>query len=279
MTWKNKNLLFCWLLVGLTTAGCGADQRDTVYVLAAASTKEVVDEAARRFEQAHPNVRILISTGPTNTLARQIQSGAPADVFVSASAVWSDAVKRQFPRAQSVDLTSNRLVLVVPKRSDVKITEPVDLTSPAVKRIAIAGEKVPAGMYSEQCLRSLEIFETLVAEKRLLRGRDVRSVLAYVHRGEVDAGMVYATDARLSDQVRIICSIDTHLHRPIVYSATLMSSSLSQENRSEGDLAFFEFLQTAETKAILKQHGFSELSSDPRIGALHLQCAAEITVR
>ena len=222
-------------------------------------------EAADRFEQTHPNARILISTGPTNALARQILLGAPADILVSANDVRTDTVVDQFPRSQSIALTGNRLVLITPKQDIAGVSNPADLAAPNVTRIAIAGERVPAGVYSQQSLRWLGIFDTLVAENRLVRGRDVRSVLAYVHRAEVDAGIVYATDARLSDQVRIVCPLAPESHDLIVYSATLMMKpSSSQTNGRREAHACFKSLQSADVKSLFDQHGFSHVAADQR---------------
>jgi molybdate transport system substrate-binding protein len=249
----------------MLSLGCGSargvapDQFEKVTVLAAASTAEAIEEVAGLLEQRDSRVRIEISTGSSNGLAQQVLSGAPADLFISANKEWADVVVEEGMARETVELLSNRLVLIAPRGNPAKVGAPADLVAPRLSRVAIAGDNVPAGVYGEQALRSLMLFDELRESGRLVRGSNVRITMAYVERGEADAGIVYATDARISDRVEVVASFDARTHDSIVYSAVLLKS----ESERAASTDFFQFLQSAAARAVFDRYGFAPPASQP----------------
>ena len=190
-------------------------------VSAAASTKDVMESLAEQFAKKSKHA-IKVNPGSSNSLAGQIIAGAPADLYLSASQEWADKVNEAKLSSQQVKLLTNKLVLIVPKGNPAGIKEPKDLTKPAVKKIALAGEKVPAGKYADQTLTKLGLLDGLVKAKKIVRGQDVRTALAYVERGEAEAGIVYSTDLLAAKNVEQVHEFDTSLHDEIVYVLVLL---------------------------------------------------------
>jgi molybdate transport system substrate-binding protein len=247
-------ILCAVLLASCNSAKMNRDQI-RVNVLVAASAASSIETISQMFETANPGVDVRVVSGPSNGLAQQILAGAPADIFLSASAQWADSVSAEGLTSEAVDLLTNRLVLIVPIDNPVRIQQPADLTNEAVKRIAIAGENVPAGIYGEQVLRNLGLLETLQREKKLVRGSDVRATLAYVERAEADVGIVYASDARNSDRVKKVFEFDPQHHDRIVYRVVLIESS---ENKV-GARPFFEFLKSSAARDVFESFGFQRI--------------------
>jgi len=201
---------------------------------------------------------IKINPGASNSLAGQIIAGAPADLFLSASPEWADKMDEAKLSAKKVKLLTNKLVLVVPKGNPAGVKEPKDLNRPSVKKLALAGEKVPAGKYADQALTKLGLLEGLVKEKRIVRGQDVRTALAYVDRGEVEAGIVYSTDVLAAKNVQQVHEFDQALHDEIVYVLVLLKHGEGNPAAKE----FYEFLQSAGTAEEFKKFGFERLASE-----------------
>lgn len=253
--------LFAALLVGVF-AGCGRSKDEvvpeTVTVLAAASTADAIGHVARIFED-NTQIKVRISTGPSGGLAQQITAGAPADVFLSANNKWANAIVEAGLASETVELFTNRLVLVVPQGNPAGITDPKDLTSAKVSRVAIAGENVPAGIYAEQALRNLQLFDQLQQSRKLARGSDVRITLTYVEQAEADAGIVYATDARISTHVEVITALDPQSYDTVVYRAVLLKSAADKTP----PVSFFDFLQSSAAQTAFGQYGFTPSPPSP----------------
>jgi molybdate transport system substrate-binding protein len=164
----------------------------TITVLAAASLTEAFDQIGRRFEAAHPGASVRFSFGPSDGLAAQIQAGAPADVFASASPTWMDAVAEDPGITGRVDFARNRLVVVTPNDDPAGIGSVEDLADPGVK-LVLAAEGVPAGDYAREILANAGITETALANV-VSNEEDVKGVIQKVLLGEADAGIVYVTD-------------------------------------------------------------------------------------
>jgi molybdate transport system substrate-binding protein len=222
-----------------------------VTVLVAASAKEAVEEIALEFE-AEEGVEVDVSVGASNALAQQILAGAPADLFLSASEEWADALADENLIGQRVDLLSNRLVLVVPRGNPAGVKEPADLVQAKVEQLALAEENVPAGRYAEQALTKLELFEKLSMANKIARGHDVRATLAFVERGEAEAGIVYATDALVADQVEVVYRFEAATHDPIVYPLVLLNAGES----NAAAVRLFDRLQTPESQEVFRRRGF-----------------------
>jgi molybdate transport system substrate-binding protein len=227
----------------------------SVLVFGAASLKEALDEQAKQFEAATGH-RVVVAYGASNTLARQIASGAPADVFISADVDWMGDVDRRglTMRGSRVDLLRNALVLVAPASSGstLKIGPGFPLAAELGQgRLAMANpDTVPAGKYGKAALEHLGVWSGV--ERRVARAENVRAALALVSRGEAPFGIVYATDARADKGVRMMDTFPATSHPPIVYPAAVLASS-----RSPAAQPLLDYLRSAPARRVWEQYGFS----------------------
>ncbi|MCZ6681473.1 MAG: molybdate ABC transporter substrate-binding protein [Candidatus Poribacteria bacterium] len=222
-------------------------------IFGAMSLTDALTEISQRFEAAR-NVKVYCSFAGSTTLQRQIEKGAPADVFISASPRQVDTLQqggwiREDTRRS---ILYNQLVLVVPVNSSMTLNDLRTLTQPSIQRIAI-GEpnSVPAGIYGKEALMHLGIWE--VVQPKLVPGADVRATLAYVESGEVDVGIVYRTDAAISRKVKIVAQFPNSTHSPIVYPAAVIRDTAHEALAR----AFVTYLQTSEAAGIFEKYGFS----------------------
>lgn len=226
---------------------------EELVIFGAMSLTDALAEASQRFGEVQ-NVKVYCNFAGSSTLQRQIEKGAPADVFISASPKQIDALQRDgliYEDARQAIL-SNRLVLVAPVDSSLSMTDVGPLAQDSIRRIAI-GEpnSVPAGIYGREALTHLGVWTAV--QPKLIPSTDVRSTLAYVESGEVDVGIVYQTDAEFSKKVRIIYQFPESSHTPIVYPAAVLRDT---GNKVLAE-AFLEYLQTSEVTAIFEKYGFS----------------------
>jgi len=226
-----------------------------VRVLAAASTADAMEGVIARFKEIVPDASITLSTGPSNGLARQIQAGAPADIYLSANAEWAETLEGEGLTETRINLLANRLVLIVPHDNPAGVQNLTDLAEPNVERVAIACDKVPAGVYAHQALKKHGLYDPLEQAEKIARGSDVRVTLAYVERGEADAAIVYATDARIASNVKVVMTFEAEDSEPILYPLILLRNS--EENAKR----FFEFLQSPEAAAVFEEHGFTAVAA------------------
>ena len=235
---------------------------DSVLVSAAASTQELLEAIGDDLAK-EKNIKLTLNLGATSTLANQIIAGAPADLFLSASSQWADEVMKEGLVLERLDLLTNRLVVVIPSIDDSinsRGDQEVDMEEffkTSSRRVLLAGENVPAGIYAEQALKSLGLFDTMLSEKRIIRCTDVRSVVAIVERGEVDAGIVYLTDSSSSPKVRVVHRFDSKLQDPITY--VLMRIKGKSENPS-AKIAF-DYLRSSEANLIYERLGFTRITA------------------
>ncbi len=240
-------LMAALLFVQLTSSVAATPYE--INLSAAASMTDAVRDLAARFKRDNPDARFLLNFAPSGTLAKQIEQGAPADLFISANPRWMDylAARGTIVRDSIYILVRNRLVFV--STSDLPIENPKDLVQ--AKRIALAGPTTaPAGQYAEQALRSAEILNQL--RPKLVAAKDVRQALILADRGEVDGAFVYATDARLAQRARVLFTVSSDLHDEIIYPAGLTT----QGESTPFALDFFDFLRSEVARAILHEHGF-----------------------
>lgn len=224
-------------------------------VLAASSLQEALNDAAVAWAaKRHP--RPVISFAGSSALARQIESGAPADLFISADEEWMDHVaSSKLLRAGSrVSFLANRLVLIAPATSKAQLS--ISPRFPLARalgngRLAMADpDAVPAGKYGKAALTRLGVWDAV--EGKVARAENVRAALAFVERGEAPFGIVYATDARASARVRVIGTFPAGSHPAITYPIAALRSS----NNPEAE-AFRRFLISREGKAIFARRGFA----------------------
>jgi len=230
---------------------------ETVTLFAAASTTDAVTEIVSRVEGRKDGVRVVTNFAASSTLARQIESGAPADVFLSANVEWVAYLEKRNLVAERHDLLGNRLVVVVPSASKLALQRPEDLVDHSVSRIAIGDpESVPAGIYAKQALTNLGLWDRL--EGKCVPSMSVRQALLYVEQGETEAGIVYATDATLSQTVQVAFEIDPATHDRIVYPLVLLAGA----ERRDAARALFNVLAGADAADVFHASGFTVLGGD-----------------
>lgn len=236
--------------------GAASAESEAITVFAAASTTNAVTEIGRLF-QDRVNGIFKSSFASSSTLAKQIEHGAPADVFISANVKWMDylADKRLIERDTRFDFLSNRIVLIAPKDSSIKhidIHSGFDLASLIGDGRLSMGDPdhVPAGIYGMRALEKLGVWQSI--EDRVARAKDVRAALALVERGETPLGQVYATDAAISDKVRVVGIFPEESHPSIIYP---VAAVIGRKNKNV--LSFLEFLRSRETRNIFEKYGFT----------------------
>jgi molybdate transport system substrate-binding protein len=226
--------------------------RLSVLFSVAASTNDIAETLAAKFGEG-AQVEIKINPGPSSGLANQIIEGAPADLFLSANKQWADKVVAAGLAESSRPLLTNKLVIVVPKGNPAGVKTPQDLASKKVQKLALAGEKVPAGMYADQALGKLALLEPL--QEKIVRGQDVRTALAYVERGEAEAGIVYATDAIHSQEVEMVHKFDPALHDEVVYMLVVLKHGAKNPHAQR----FYDFLLSDDADVVYVGAGFERL--------------------
>lgn len=247
-------LLIGWAgVVSLSTAAA-ADRE--VVVFAAASTTNAITEIGDLYAARHLG-RLIPSFASSSTLAKQIENGAPADVYLSANEKWMDYLEEEnlIVEGSRRDLLGNRIVLIAPAASPLK---PIDIVAGCSLTDALGEDgrlsigdpdHVPAGMYGKQALQNLGCWDSV--EHRLAPMKDVRAALVLVERGEAPLGLVYATDAAISRKVRVVGTFPADSHPPIVYSVAAVSAG-----RRAAAERFLDFLKTAEARAVFQRYGF-----------------------
>jgi molybdate transport system substrate-binding protein len=248
------------LLAGLALicpGGAMAQAAAPVTVFAAASLKNALDEVNLAYGAGGRGVA-RASYASSSVIARQIEAGAPADVFISADADWMDDLARRglIAPGSRRDLLTNRLVLIAPKNSQVrlKIAPGMDLAlALGGGRLAIGGPDVPAGRYAEASLQTLGVWPSV--KDHLAPGENVRATLAFVARGEAPLGIVYETDALIEPAVRVVGVFPAASHAPIVYPAGLVGAS-----RNPAASAYLGFLRGPQARAIFRRYGFGAAS-------------------
>ncbi len=234
------------ILIFAAASAMVASARLTVF--AASSLTDVMNELAVRFEEKNGE-EVRFNYAASGTLARQIDAGAPADLFVSANVAWMDYLqdKDLIDVKTRTDVAGNELVLIAPNDSTLTYEEfPGNLAG----RLALGDPiSVPAGAYAKTALESLEWIDAI--DGKLIKGANVRTVLMYVERREVDAGIVYRTDALRSNQVKVIGTLPAGSHAPIVYPAACLRKSEPAAD------AFMAFLKSEGAAVIFKHYGFT----------------------
>ena len=254
-------LLFLLAGVAVAAAGCGSGAQgqgtgaqQTLTVSAAISLQDAFTELGRAFEAAHPGVSVQFNFGASGDLESQIEGGAPVDVFAAASTRETGelAQKGLIDAAGVIRPVGNDLVLTVPSGATAQIGAFADLARGASGKIAIGNPAtVPAGRYARDTLTHFGLWDAL--KPRLVYGESVRQVLDYVARGEVDAGLVYATDARArASEVRVALSAPADSHAPVTYPMAVVSGSANRALAGQ----FLAFLGSAAARPVFEKYGF-----------------------
>ena len=242
-----------FLLLLMSLLAVPAQAEDAVRLFAASSLTEAVNDVADLYAKAgHP--RPVIALAASSALARQIDQGAPADVFLSADEDWMDTLAKagRIAPATRRDLLTNRLVLIVPSTSAARIA-----IRPGFAFARLIGDghwatgdpdAVPVGKYAREALTSLRVWDSVSA--RLARAENVRAALAFVERGDAVAGIVYETDARASAKVRVAGVFPASSHKPIVYPVAATATAGPQA------APFLAFLRSSAARAAFRARGF-----------------------
>ncbi len=232
-------------------------QDTSLMVFAAASMKNALDEVDAAFS-AKNGLKVVASYAASSVLAKQLELGAPADIFVSADAAWMDyaVAKKVIDASTRVDLLGNSLVLIAPKDApidSVAIGHGFDLAGLAgAGRIATGDVRaVPAGKYAKAALETLGAWRAV--EPKLAMAESVRAALALVARGEAPLGIVYSTDARVEPGVKVIARFPASSHPPIVYPVAATAGARA------GAAGYLAFLRSSTAKAIFEKYGFAYL--------------------
>jgi len=262
-------LLMSFLLI-LSLVGCSAgnsSQPSTnaltpqaksteIMISAAASLKDSLTEFQKDYAQKKPEVKLTINFGASGTLQQQIEQGAPVDLFISAGKAQMDALEQKnlIVKESKVDLLGNDLVLITGKDNS-KVTSLDDLTKASVNQISIGTpESVPAGKYAKESLTSLKLWDAL--QPKFVLAKDVTQVLNYVETGNVEAGLVYQSDAQGSTKVKVVTVVPASSHKPIVYPAALIAASKNKQVAED----FLKYLQSSDAQKVFMKYGFKTLA-------------------
>ena len=246
-----------WVLVFTVFSGCATDKQEPseLTVFAAISLTDALAEIGTAFT-SESGVKVYYNFAASTTLQRQLEKGASADVFISASPRQVVALEANgLLEAESrQNLLTNRLVLVSDDTAGISVETPTNLAAPEISRIAIGHPSiVPAGAYAKEALTHFGLWETL--HPKLIFGADVRATLAYVTSGNVDIAIVYKTDTTLSRHIKVLYQMPAEAYTPIIYPAVVMKDS----PRKQLARRFITYLQSADKCEIFEKYGFTVL--------------------
>jgi len=224
---------------------------DEILVAAAGSLTDVLKELSAAYQSKSKNT-VNFNFGPSSTLARQIEEGAPADMFFSADLAQMDDLDKngRLEPGTRKNLLSNQLVIVVPSDSKLAIASPKDLLKSEVKKIALAGPPVPVGVYSSKYLGAEGLWDQI--KPKVVPVQDVRATLASVESGNVEAGFVYKTDAAVSKKVKIVYEVPINKGPKIVYPVAIVKES----KRKDPSRDFLNYVQIPASKELFKKYSF-----------------------
>jgi len=226
---------------------------DNLTVFAAASLKNALDDISAKWKEGNSSA-VAASYASSSTLAKQIEQGAPADVFISADQQWMDYVDKKSLVEKPHELLGNRLVLIAAKDNPLtlKIEPGLKLAEVLADGKLAVGDpsNVPAGIYAKEALTKLKIWESV--EPKLAPAADVRAALTLVSRGEAPLGIVYETDAKVDTKVRIVATFPDDSHKSIVYPVAVVKTSKNPDAAK-----FVTYLSGPAAKEIFVKYGFS----------------------
>lgn len=250
-----KGYMICFVCFVIFTISCSSPSIDyskiELTISAASSLKDALEEIEEVYE--HQNeVELHLNFAASGTLSKQIEQGAPVDLFFSADDEnFTGLVKKNLIHKQeAIHLLKNELVLIAPIES--KLASLKELNK--AKKVAIGiPETVPAGKYAKEALENLDIWKQI--EGNIIYAKDVRQVLSYVETGNVSAGVVYKTDTNTTDKVKTVSTFHSSFHSPIVYPVGVI-----QTTKHKGEvLGFYQFLQSKQAMNVFKKYGFTAI--------------------
>lgn len=248
-----------WRLIALVAALClipgsaaMAGAKTELTVFAAASLTESLTQIADLYRAAAPDVQVTFNFDSSGTLQTQIESGAAADVFISAARKQMDALEEggYLLNGSQKDLLRNKVVLIVPEGSTLGLKSFEDVADDSVKLVALGNSDVPVGQYAQDVFTTLGTWDTVSAKASL--GANVKEVLAQVESGAVDCGVVYATDAATAKGVVVAAEAPEDSHTPVVYPGAVLKDSV----HADAAMAFLDFLTTPDAVSAFESVGF-----------------------
>lgn len=245
-------ILFFAILPAFHAGAASADQE--LIVSAAASLTNAFQDVGKKFEVANPGVKVIFNFAASGALLQQIESGAPVDVFASADQKTMDQAKEKHMVLDESrkDFVSNGLALIVPVGSKMSIKTVQDLSGKDVGKVAIGKpETVPVGRYAQESFTNTGLWEKITP--KFIYGDSVRQVLDYVSRGEVDAGVVFTTDAAVAkDKVKVVAVMEKH--KPILYPIAVVAATQKKDLAQK----FLSFVTGKDGQEVLSQYGFGK---------------------
>jgi molybdate transport system substrate-binding protein len=247
-----------FLLAGCTNSAnvSSNQQRATLNMSAAATLTDVIKEINNLYSRERPDIKITTNFASSGTIQNQIENGAPTDIFFSGASLQMDNLEKKGLILSDTrkDLLSNQIVLIVPNDSTLSIHKFQDLTNNLVKKVAIGDPaSVTAGMYAKKALEQVDIYQEL--KPKFVFGSDVRQVLGYVESGNVDAGFVYSTDAKISTKVKVVAVASANINDEIVYPVAIVESTKYLQAAKD----YLSFLNSDKSKEIFIKYGFKVL--------------------
>jgi molybdate transport system substrate-binding protein len=221
-------------------------------ISAASSLKDAMEEIKTEYAKEKPSLTVIYNFGSSGSLQQQIEKGAEVDVFISAGTKQMNALKDKSLIIEDThkNFLENELVLVAPKDS-FAVADFKDLSTDKIKKIGLGEPKsVPAGQYAEEVLTKLDILNSI--KSKVVYGKDVKEVLTWVESGNADAGLVYETDAKASDKIRVIAKAPEGSHKPIYYPAAAIKAT----KKADEAKAFIDFLYSTKAKPVFEKYGF-----------------------
>lgn len=261
---KKKLLIILSITFLLIITGCGKSNANStsdttkkkkaveLTISAAASLQNVLEDITDDFNKEYPEIEIKYNFGASGALAKQIVQGAPVDLFLSASVENYKELDDENLISKGTNLVSNELVLITSSNSDLPIKNFSDLTNQQIEKVSIGTPTVvPAGTYAKQALEHDHVWNDV--EKKIVYAKDVRQVLTYVETGNVEAGIVYKTDALISDKVKIVATADAQSHDQIIYPVGIIEGTSYPDEAT----LFLDYLQSDAAKKLWIKYGFT----------------------
>lgn len=252
--------LFIMVIAMVIVVGCsgnGVKKTDVdeveLMISAAASLTDALTDLKNTYEAEHDNVSISFNFGSSGKLATQIEQGAPSDIFLSASSKDMDKVDSLglIDKSTRVDFTKNALVLIANNDSQMTIRSFKEIDPATISHLAVGvPESVPVGRYTKEVFEHLGLWEPL--QSKLVMGSDVRQVLTHVEMGNADLGVVYSSDAFISDKVKILAESDPAWHTQIVYPGAIVKNTNHQQAAQD----FLDFLISEKGQTVFEEYGF-----------------------
>lgn len=227
--------------------------KDTLFISAASSLTDVMTALIDIYKSKHPDVEITLNLGSSGKLAQQIQQGAPVDLYLSADSKWVEALKEEnlILLETVVNFAQNEVVLIANKSIHSGIQHFSEINATKISQIAIGDpQSVPVGKYTEEALQSIGKWNEI--KNHVVLASDARQVLTYVESGNTDYGFVYASDAKMSDKIKVLASAHHDSHSPIIYPAVIIRGSSQIEIANQ----FLQFIQSDEADSVFKKYGF-----------------------